>query len=405
MSRLKYLLPLLTVCVIFYMCRLASINGKTYALLPAYGDIFSGGYRNHEPANSKQEETIRVRNHEPANSSEEENIMIINHEPKNSKERETIMIQLRNRHFRYKTLYERFTARNKNPFPTCKFNRCKYLPRNTNIIPDVLIFHNYNPPELPAKRLPSQKYIFFSLECEDRQEPWQVKYNLTMTLRHDSDIPVPHFYVKKKEDRRKQMLVDNFNFATGKRKKIAWAASNCHARNEREIYVEELKKHIDIDIYGACGSLRCKQGIDCWSRINATYKFYLAFENTFCIDYYTEKVERTLSLGGMVPVVMGAAKYSEVLPPHSFIDVMDFASPRALAEYLHQLDNNDTLYNEYFAWQGHYEIVSYHHSFHCDLCAYLHTHRDETKVYNDIRKWYDPATRCRPGNWSKYDWS
>ena len=371
MSRRRYVLLLVKAFGIVFICYLAFVNDSTHTL-PSYRTIVSS-YRNHEATNSKPKEAI--------------------------------MIQLRNGFFHHKTLYEEFAGQSSNPFSTCKANHCKYLPRNTTIIPHVLIFHKGDPPELPGKRLPSQKYILFTRESEQQRDPWPVQYNLTMTMRRDSDIPVPHYYVQKKEDSRKQMLRNNFNFATGKSKKIAWLVSNCHTPSKREIYVKELRKYIEIDIYGKCGNLNCEHDMDCWSYINATYKFYLAFENSICIDYYTEKVGRILFMGGMVPVVMGGAKYSEVLPPHSYIDVMDFPSSRGLAEYLHKLDGNDMLYNEYFEWLGHYEVVDYRHSFHCDLCEYLHTSRGEIKVYNDIRIWFNPATRCRRENWTHYDWT
>ena len=47
---------------------------------------------------------------------------------------------------------------------------------------------------------------------------------------------------------------------------------------------------------------------------------------------------------------MGAAPedYARAAPPHSFIHVDDFESAKDLAEYLHVLDKNDALYNEYF---------------------------------------------------------
>lgn len=47
---------------------------------------------------------------------------------------------------------------------------------------------------------------------------------------------------------------------------------------------------------------------------------------------------------------MGAAPedYERAAPPHSFIHVDNFASPKELAEYLHKLDQNDAMYNEYF---------------------------------------------------------
>ena len=52
----------------------------------------------------------------------------------------------------------------------------------------------------------------------------------------------------------------------------------------------------------------------------------------------------------MVPVVYGLGNYSAVAPPHSFINVLDFAGPAELAAYLKYLDGNDTAYNEYFRY-------------------------------------------------------
>ena len=39
--------------------------------------------------------------------------------------------------------------------------------------------------------------------------------------------------------------------------------------------------------------------------INNAYKIYLAFENSICEDYVTEKLYRTMQLGGIIPVVLG----------------------------------------------------------------------------------------------------
>ena len=50
----------------------------------------------------------------------------------------------------------------------------------------------------------------------------------------------------------------------------------------------------------------------------------------------------------VIPVVYGAAAYSQIAPPHSFIDVLDFESPKKIADYLQYLDQNDTAFNEYF---------------------------------------------------------
>lgn len=40
--------------------------------------------------------------------------------------------------------------------------------------------------------------------------------------------------------------------------------------------------------------------------------------------------------------------YARAAPYKSYIHVDDFSSPKDLADYLHLLDQNDDLYNEYF---------------------------------------------------------
>jgi len=42
-----------------------------------------------------------------------------------------------------------------------------------------------------------------------------------------------------------------------KTKLVAWVVSHCDAMSGRNQYVEELIKHISVDIYGKCGSLKC----------------------------------------------------------------------------------------------------------------------------------------------------
>lgn len=74
----------------------------------------------------------------------------------------------------------------------------------------------------------------------------------------------------------------------------------------------------------------------------------------------------------VVPIVMGGRPldYLRASPDHSFIHVEDFPSVKALAEYLHLLDRNETLYNEYLRWKGSGEFINTY--FWCRLCAMLH---------------------------------
>ena len=43
--------------------------------------------------------------------------------------------------------------------------------------------------------------------------------------------------------------------------------------------------------------------------------------------------------------------YAISAPYKSYIHVDDFEGPKELAEYLHKLDQDDQLYNEYFKWK------------------------------------------------------
>ena len=140
-----------------------------------------------------------------------------------------------------------------------------------------------------------------------------------------------------------------------------------------------------MDIYGSCGSKRCpRASTDCYEKLNSEYKFYLAFENSNCIDYITEKFYVNGLKYNILPLVMGARKedYVRSAPYKSFIHVDDFESPEALAKYLHQLDKNDELYNEYFQWKGTGEMINT--KFFCRLCSLLH----DSKVYS-----YSPNMR------------
>ena len=77
------------------------------------------------------------------------------------------------------------------------------------------------------------------------------------------------------------------------------------------------------------------QGIQYW--------FYLAFENSNCPDYITEKLWRILDMP-IVPIVMGGGDYATLAPPHSVIDVNYFPSVQSLANYLEYLMKNPVSY-------------------------------------------------------------
>ena len=141
-------------------------------------------------------------------------------------------------------------------------------------------------------------------------------------------------------------------------------ASDCGTHGNRDGYVRQLKRFIQVDAYGGCGHLKLENcGKDytgaspegCYDLLESKhYKFYLSFENSICTDYVTEKFFWIMTRN-MVPVVYGGAGYGRIAPPHSYIDANQF-EPKELAEYLLLLDANETLYNEYFWWKDYYYV-------------------------------------------------
>ena len=124
------------------------------------------------------------------------------------------------------------------------------------------------------------------------------------------------------------------------RKKSKMAAvfvSHCGAVSRRDEYVRELQKFIPVDVYGKCGPLKCEDGVACNQMLKDDYKFYLAFENSHCFDYVTEKLLRILSDKSVVPVVRGGADYSRLVPKNSVLDTSTFSSPAHLAARLKEL--------------------------------------------------------------------
>ncbi len=244
-------------------------------------------------------------------------------------------------------------------------NRCK-VTRNESLwdrADAVLIdaFYTRKWKRLPPRRTRSQIYVYLN-----RESPFRSRYfgwmhdtfNLTIShLSHpDTDIQIPYGRVVTRN--LSDPYEDNaWEIVGGKTKHIAWVVSNCVSHSGREQYVMELGKHIDVDIYGRCNNSQCDSS-SCFSNIEKKYWFYLAFENSLCKGYVTEKFFRTLEYH-IVPVVLGGGNYSAVAPPHSFIDVSDFSNPRHLASYLQYLIAHPKEYLKYFEWKKLYSVF-YH---------------------------------------------
>ncbi|GIX91586.1 glycoprotein 3-alpha-L-fucosyltransferase A [Caerostris darwini] len=272
---------------------------------------------------------------------------------------------------------------------------------------DLILFKDRFTRPTQENRPPKQIWLLFLLECPLHTQSFSSAagfFNWTASYRHDSDIVAPYEkWVPYPDLPSLNTDVPIRNYAQGKSGKVAWFVSNCAARNKRLQYARELSKHIPVDIFGKCGAVhKCPRtsASRCFHMLNKEYKFYLAFENSNCKDYITEKFFINGLGHDVIPIVMGARPedYARSAPPHSYIHVEDFSGPEDLALYLRQLDANDTLYNEYFTWKNTGEFI--HTRFWCRLCALLHA-PTVPKVYTDIDTWWAAKGTCAPDRWRR----
>jgi hypothetical protein len=242
----------------------------------------------------------------------------------------------------------------------------------------------------------------YSVNMAYAREPWKSAFNWTMTYRLDSDIPIPYGKV---QHTAKNKTKSYLSIAKSKKKSVAWFVSNCETGSQRERYVDELSKYVQVDRYGRCGNRTCIRNVleddkTCQKMLNETYLFYLSFENNFCVDYFTEKLYNVLELD-VVPVVRGGMGNDPVTSAikNWYIDSRDYTSPKALAKYLLYLKNNPVEYVKYLSGKDSYDFVTYYGLRKlpqwCELCERLHNATEPRQVIRDITKWWN-TSNCVP---------
>ncbi|KAK5969092.1 Fucosyl transferase [Trichostrongylus colubriformis] len=180
--------------------------------------------------------------------------------------------------------------------------------------------------------------------------------------------------------------------------RAAWFVSHCATNSLRESYVRELKKSFPVDIYGSCGQLKCARGGACENMLDKDYHFYIAFENSICEDYITEKLWNQGYQRDVVPLVLKRSIVEPFVPPNSFIAVDDFHSTEEMASYLHYLMKNKTAYAEYFSWRREYKVVFLNGKYHdaterpwgfCQVCRLLWEKPRPSFTIKDFTTWWD----------------
>lgn len=296
-------------------------------------------------------------------------------------------------------------------FEECNFDpplRCEYThDQSLYNTSDAVLFHSFFIKHLPKERIPGQKWVFWEYESPrivnilQNLQKYKYLFNLSSTYALTSDVPLP--YLRKCVPEEGQLNVraqKNEDFAAGKDRLVAWFVSHCQTPSRRENYVQELQNHISVDIYGKCGPFKCSitnRSVCLKDVLEKRYKFVLAFENSLCRDYATEKIwdifDHRLKV---VPIVLGAADYSKMLPAGTYIDIRDFKSPSHLAVYLKYLDRHPDKYNEYI-WRRKFDKCRYmtpYSIYQCGLCKHLHDYRGIQEVLLNAATQWGLRRRC-----------
>lgn len=146
---------------------------------------------------------------------------------------------------------------------------------------------------------------------------------------------------------------------------------------------------IDVSMYGRHGNKSCIK--PCSDELNQA-KFYLALENSLCIDYVTEKVYKVRDYN-VVPVVFSGANLTRFLPPRSYIDVNEFKTVKDLANHLKYLSDNPRELIKYFWWKKYYKIkrqFMVKGDQLCKICQKLNEPNlwERNQFYPSIKDWY-----------------
>jgi len=219
---------------------------------------------------------------------------------------------------------------------------------------DVVVFHIPTVPDLRGlRKRPGQKWVAWSFESDRyysrlRDPKYMRQFDLTMTYRWDSDVPVAYFGPDTRDD-----LLRAPALKTASVPLVAFV-SNRFDLSGRFKYLKELMQYLPVDSYGlALQNKKLPEDKRQETKLEtiAAYKFTLAFENSISQDYVTEKFFEPLIVGS-VPVYLGAPNIDDFAPgERCFINVAQFKGPRELAEYLIFAAGNQSEYDSYLAWK------------------------------------------------------
>uniref|UniRef100_A0A183CGP8 Fucosyltransferase n=1 Tax=Globodera pallida TaxID=36090 RepID=A0A183CGP8_GLOPA len=254
----------------------------------------------------------------------------------------------------------------------------------------VVLFHvrqDFRP--FPEHRRPEQLYTMMSVESPHWTKWWLMArlpnnyFNISITYHTDSTIYLPYDQLSAitSQTPREQIWSDReIQLQINLKQRLALQiVSHCGAPSGRDSITEQLQNLMELDVLGGCNSKSCDDA--CYQRELESHFFYLAFENTVCPQYVTEKFWNALrSL--VVPVVLNRSMLNGTgIPDNVYIAADDFDSVQALAHFLTALLGDSEKYLSYFNWTKKYrrQWDNTTPSALCQLCQIAHKQMQKDK--------------------------
>ncbi|KAJ3396217.1 Alpha3-fucosyltransferase [Lobulomyces angularis] len=189
-------------------------------------------------------------------------------------------------------------------------------------------------PDIINDKDPGHLRIYFSMESRTNRKVHNPSgdfliqnyfYDILMTYEMNSTIPLNYLNLNMESELYLNNEIENYK--KSKKFKVAYFASNCGDHTGRDKFVAELSNYIEVHSFGKC-------------RHNADP----TLENSYDIDYVTEKFYEPLKVGS-IPIYRGAPNVAKFSPHEdSYINTNDFQNVKSLADYLHNIIEDDELH-------------------------------------------------------------
>ncbi|CAF0723537.1 unnamed protein product [Brachionus calyciflorus] len=318
----------------------------------------------------------------------------------------------------------------------CEFNNCEYTCDKLKFLSsaDALIFHQrdveaefelkynnfdewfhrtlqipFKTPEEKLKNNPEQIWILWNDEATKINSAFNSiskLFNWTLSFKTDAEIFegsygffLPNKHISESDlIRYKEEIHENF---VKRENAILWFVSNCKSKLRSRVALE-ISQYYPLHIYGKCdlskdfteseikakypylkvfSNEKCSRDSECELEKFQSYKYYLAFENTNCTDYVTEKIWKSLNKH-MIPIALQPNRQSYQsfsIPSKSFIHLEDYDfNVRQLTNHLNSINQDFSLYYKYLKWT--YVYLKTHNDGKetephrmCQLCKKLNT--------------------------------